>query len=279
MKRILLGGLGAGLGLVALLGLTQFGYINGVINPEEISPSTTGSAAPNQSQKPEPKATQERKPSAKYAAAIARHRDRLREIALFYESYGRVMKKMRLTNFICAFQPISLVTGITLRENFVQFSSSRDSATHGKKLYFLFAKPNLIDLSILGNDPPFTPHPVGQIVVKEAWVPEEVDKATPQKPLFRKIKTQGNEFALTGAEKLEWVPYVRHKGRLYHAARKAGLFIMFKMDPKTPDTDNGWVYGTISPDGKQITSAGRVKSCMTCHQRAPHDRIFGPSEN
>jgi hypothetical protein len=50
------------------------------------------------------------------------------------------------------------------------------------------------------------------------------------------------------------------------------------MDPKTPGTDNGWVYGTVTADGKQVTSAGRVKSCMACHQRAPNDRVFGPSD-
>jgi hypothetical protein len=50
---------------------------------------------------------------------------------------------------------------------------------------------------------------------------------------------------------------------------------MFKLDPKTPGTDEGWVYGTVSADGKQVTSAGRVESCMRCHQKAPHDRLFG----
>ena len=50
---------------------------------------------------------------------------------------------------------------------------------------------------------------------------------------------------------------------------------MFKLDPQTPDTDEGWVYGTVTPDGKKVTSAGKVESCMKCHQRAPHDRLFG----
>jgi hypothetical protein len=50
---------------------------------------------------------------------------------------------------------------------------------------------------------------------------------------------------------------------------------MFKLEPGTPGTDAGWVYGTVTPDGKQVTSAGRVESCMGCHQDAPHDRLFG----
>jgi hypothetical protein len=31
----------------------------------------------------------------------------------------------------------------------------------------------------------------------------------------------------------------------------------------------------VTPDGKQVTSAGRVASCLECHRRAPHDRLFG----
>jgi hypothetical protein len=53
---------------------------------------------------------------------------------------------------------------------------------------------------------------------------------------------------------------------------------MFKLDPKTPGTDEGWVYGTVTADGKTVTSAGRVASRMKCHQEAPHDRLFGLKE-
>jgi hypothetical protein len=42
----------------------------------------------------------------------------------------------------------------------------------------------------------------------------------------------------------------------------------------TSGTDEGWVYGTIAPDGT-ITSSGRVRACMSCHVDAPHDRWFG----
>jgi hypothetical protein len=50
---------------------------------------------------------------------------------------------------------------------------------------------------------------------------------------------------------------------------------MYKLDAKTPGTDEGWVYGTVTPDGKDVTCAGRVASCMGCHADAPHDRLFG----
>ena len=50
---------------------------------------------------------------------------------------------------------------------------------------------------------------------------------------------------------------------------------MFKLDPATPETDEGWVYATVSPAG-QVTSAGRVASCMGCHETsATHERLYG----
>ena len=39
--------------------------------------------------------------------------------------------------------------------------------------------------------------------------------------------------------------------------------------------DSGWVYGTVSSDGQGVTSAGQVRTCMGCHEQAPHDRLFG----
>ena len=50
---------------------------------------------------------------------------------------------------------------------------------------------------------------------------------------------------------------------------------MFRLDAATPDTDEGWVYATVSPAG-QVTAAGRVASCMGCHETsATHERLYG----
>jgi hypothetical protein len=50
---------------------------------------------------------------------------------------------------------------------------------------------------------------------------------------------------------------------------------MFKAAEATPDTDDGWVYATVTADG-QVTAAGRVASCMSCHDTAAtHERLFG----
>jgi hypothetical protein len=145
----------------------------------------------------------------------------------------------------------------------MRVSSSRDASTHGKKLYFLFAKYPL--------PPSGGVNPVGQAVVKEAWTPAEVaDDGKPLQAMTRKSRDGREE---------SFLPYARQDGRLYHATGKAGLFIMCKLAPQTPDTDEGWVYGTVTPDGKQVTSAGRVASCLECHRQAPHDRLFTNAGN
>jgi hypothetical protein len=72
-----------------------------------------------------------------------------------------------------------------------------------------------------------------------------------------------------------FLPYARKSGKLYHAKEKAGLFIMFKIQPGTPDTDEGWVYGTATADATRVTSAGVVAACIHCHRMAGPDRLFG----
>jgi hypothetical protein len=54
---------------------------------------------------------------------------------------------------------------------------------------------------------------------------------------------------------------------------------MYKAHPTTPGTDRGWVYAVATANGERITSAGRIASCMKCHEQAEHDRVFGPKRN
>ena len=52
------------------------------------------------------------------------------------------------------------------------------------------------------------------------------------------------------------------------------LFVMMKTGES--DSDAGWIYATISPDGSTVTASGRIASCMECHQSArTRDRLFG----
>lgn len=190
---------------------------------------------------------------------------RLLDIAQNYESFGRLDTEFRGVPVDCS--TIGSDAGRPVKAN---VSASKDSSTHGRKLYSLFVKevPG-ISYTIAGR-----PNAIGQVVVKEAWNPEEIeDDGRELKPVVRKGKVYRG-FGFMGSTDA-FLPYARIDGRLYHAKSKAELFIMYKMDPNTPGTDNGWVYGTVSPDGKTVTSAGKVQSCMKCHKDAPYDRLFG----
>ena len=189
--------------------------------------------------------------------------DRLLEIAGSYETFGRV-------NPIANWTPVDCRAPIPPTPE-VAFSRSADGGTHGGKLYSLFAKDQSPSGSYFMKGQPCS---TGQVVVKESWVPEEVtDDGKAPEQVRRKVKVRQSDGLVEKDD--SFIPFARKDGRLYHAEEKGPLFIMFKMDPQTTGTDEGWVYGTVTPDGKQVTSAGRVESCMKCHQDAPHDRLFG----
>jgi hypothetical protein len=192
--------------------------------------------------------------------------ERLLEIAATYESFGRVSATAHWAPAMCR--------APTPPTPEVAFSRSTDSETHGRKLYSLFARERSPSGSYIVEGQANSP---GQVIVKESWVPEEVsDDGKPLEPVHRKVKVRQGHSLVEKDD--SFLPYVRKEGRLYHAKEKGPLFVMFKMDPQTPGTDAGWVYGTVTADGQHVTSAGRVESCMKCHQEAPHDRLFGLPE-
>jgi hypothetical protein len=189
---------------------------------------------------------------------------RLLEIARSYESYERVRANYGWAPELCA--PIASSAFLPR----LNLSESTDSATHGRKIYALFAK----ETSAGAYYETDKPNRVGQVVVKEAWVPEEVqDTGQTLTPVSRKIAVKEGDKETVRED--SYVPYARSSGHLYHAKEKAALFVMYKLPPETAGTDQGWVYGTLTPDGKTVTSAGRIESCMRCHRDAPYDRLFG----
>jgi hypothetical protein len=170
------------------------------------------------------------------------------EIASQYLAWGRVDDELRWAPFLCR----APYPGIA------RPSQSDDESTHGRKLYSVFAK----------NHAAYPDGPQdGQVVVKQSWIPELVDTdAGLQLNAYRSD---------AGTEADHFYPYAQGDGGIYRAAAPAGLFIMFRLDPSTPDTDEGWVYATVSPAG-QVTAAGRVANCMGCHETsATHERLFG----
>lgn len=175
---------------------------------------------------------------------------RLLELGRTYESFARVDDELHWAPFLCR-QPAPSQP---------RRSMSPSEETHGRKLYYVFARDRLAYLGREGKNPAA----VGQAVIKEAWEVTEVPADTP----FSTAESP--------------VRYLKQDGRLYHASQRAGLFIMYRLDPATPDTDQGWVYGTVSVPGSAsgsgalaVTSSGRVQACMGCHVQAPSERLFG----
>ena len=221
----------------------------------------------------------------------ARFHARLLEIAAKYESYGRVDDEGRWAPWLCDAPGPSMA----------RFSRSGGNEAHGRKLYFLFATPREDFISLTDPLPSeFDGEKTrlaalerlerkvaeGQVVVKESWVPKEIqqsDKSRIIEKYTKLTKAQQDELdVLNGNEHVAYSsvaeranPHAIKGGKLYLADKKYALFIMYKMAPDTPGTDAGWVYGTLSADGKTVTSAGRVASCMDCHASAPHDHLFG----
>lgn len=175
-----------------------------------------------------------------------RFHDLLKEAAAVYaKTYGNVDDAMRWAPTLCSRPPSS-----TIRE-----SASEDEGTHGRKLYWLYAKDRPAYLKTAQG----AEQPVGQAIVKEAFVAEPG-------------RGDGDP------QQSQWAPFVttiERDGAIFHAGEKEALYILLKLDPTTEGTDEGWVYGTLTPDGATVTSAGRVASCMACHTEGTTDRMFG----
>lgn len=189
-------------------------------------------------------------PAAK--ADDSAHRAKLLEIAAKYKTYEKVSDRMRLAPVPCA--PAMLPTPD------YRLSRSDDEATHGRKLYILYAAK--VDPLFRSYTPEeFTingkaaPSLTDQVIVKESW------HAAAMKP---NEKWPASAVAATGPD-----------GKAYRKIGQGPLFVMYQTDPKDPLADDGWVYGTLTADGKTVTGVGRLENCMGCHQKAPHGRLFG----
>ena len=176
-----------------------------------------------------------------------------------YKTWARVDDELRWAPWLCRMpQP-----------GRARMSAAEDGG-HARKLYSVFAKDQH-PYPVLRVAAP-VPQPLGQILVKESYYPELMDKPIPQDELtaLQEKPTTADHFN----------PYVRVGDQVYRASRLAGAYVVLKVAPETPGTDAGWVYGTVTPEG-EVTSAGRVASCMGCHVSARHERVFGlePANN
>lgn len=148
----------------------------------------------------------------------------------------------------------------------VKSSTSQDQSTHGSKLYYLHARMPRQYFALFVDVWP-TPFvngqsdasQVGQTLVKESW------QAVP-------IDAQFNARIQTSAC---WTDH--ETGKTFTTGDQRDLFIMLKVDPKTPGTDDGWIYAVVDPKEKKVRASGRLENCMGCHDSdQTRDRLFGP---
>jgi hypothetical protein len=211
-------------------------------------------------------------PAAGPGPELSAFRERILEIAQTYESYGRIGSVLPGEHRL----PAGTMRGGPWLPDPL-FSDSGYGPTHGRRLYSLFVKerqPGPYDESYTVEG---KPSPVGQVVVEEAWFAGEMERdGKPLESATRKVIARHGGRVQDPAD--WYMPYGWLDGRWYQPTRKMGLFIIFKLDAKTPGTDAGWVYGTVAADGKTVGPVGRVATCMACHDKAPHDHLFGLRE-
>jgi hypothetical protein len=185
---------------------------------------------------------------------------KLLEIGHTYTEWTRVSDTAHFAPWGCLAKPPSGA----------QFSTSDDAGSHGRKLYFLFAKDadayqRISRAGTLDYRDDSVESPAGQALVKQSWRAIEIDPAD--------VPRTGN--ASDFRAPVHPPDYLIDGGRAYRAGEPGELFVMLKLDPTTPNTDHGWVYATLTADGSRIIESGRIASCMRCHRDAPKDRLFG----
>ncbi len=111
--------------------------------------------------------------------------------------------------------------------------------------------------------------------MKEAWHPLAVELSAAGADGRRALPDEARQLDRFGMS----ADFATRDGKLYRKGAQAELFVLMKLDPSTEGTDRGWVYATVTPDRKRVTAAGRIETCMGCHEKAEHDRQFGlPSD-
>ena len=183
----------------------------------------------------------------------------LLEIASEYRQYTCVSPHLMQALRLCRADPGALL------QPQLQSSSSNDGTTHGKKLYLLYAKDES-DYANMHTGAATNPlviweNKVGQAVVKQSF--ERVHVGPPNSVHGAGV---GIGDQATSSD----------KDGLFRRGEPKELFIMLRLPDTTPDTDRGWVYGVVTPDGKSVIQSGAIASCMECHQETTRDRLYGP---
>jgi hypothetical protein len=142
--------------------------------------------------------------------------------------------------------------------------SAAEAGPHAQKLYSLFAKDRA---AYVANAKPT----LGQVIVKESYLPHLVPSAN-ELPQNTKVGEETDHFQR----------FLKEGDKVYKADELVGLYLMWYAGPAAADTDAGWLYATLVPEPKpapsasafRVTAAGKIASCMECHQKEP-TRLFG----
>jgi hypothetical protein len=187
----------------------------------------------------------------------ARHVDAIRDAVKVYATWGRVDEHPNVAPGMCA-MPRPEDYGVAARAR----RSEADDAPHGKKLYYLYASQKWPYL-----DAKRTELPIGFAIVKESFAAVPTDEAPAR-------EYKGRDDGRYGAIPPAIATLVDADGKRLKIGKPMGQYVMVKVGKK-PGTDDGWIYGTVDPDGT-VTSAGRVASCMSCHDEAgKREKLFG----
>jgi hypothetical protein len=194
--------------------------------------------------------------------------DTLLGAAAKYAKWGRVDERPNLAPVLCR-APMGLDYGFPSHARL----STADDAPHGLKLYYLFAglgEHGYGELYGALGTPAAQAIPIGFAIVKQSWtaVPSSRPIANEPVPVGEVL-----DMHLDAPTPISWV---EHDGQRLEVGEQAELFVMAKVgEHDMPGTDAGWIYGTLTADGKTVTSAGLVQRCMDCHEAATHERLFG----
>jgi hypothetical protein len=172
----------------------------------------------------------------------------IRTAASHYRDYGRVDEHPNVAPILCDAPRRADQYGVA--------SHVRATTAHGgNKLYYLWSTDRV------AYTRPKTEIPVGFTIVKESFAAVPATRAN--------VERTGE-----AGKAPPPIATITDHGELLTTGERKDLFVMIKVGA-VAGSDAGWIYGTVAPSG-EVTSSGRVATCMHCHDsEATHDRLFG----
>lgn len=201
-------------------------------------------------------------PNAAPSRVATSHEALVAEAAREYKSWKLVDDEFHWAPGLCAMP----------KRGWEHVSAAKGSA-HDGKLFLLWARDIESYANAVGwlkpNSPAAKaaasrqgkPGDVMQVLVKDSYVAKEFD---PSKP--------GEQRSMSGVSEFELHPAMQG-GKPFVPGDPIGLFVMIQLAGNPEGTDEGWIYGTVSPDGT-VTSATDAGACRDCHSKRDN-RLFG----